>query len=144
MYELLALKFWKFPGRQCLMDSFFFSSIYQVRLLIEKSQKYQILLLYLICWVLLELNQIGSGIEKSRVSMVSLGTGGWWIWRGIFCSWICCLFVPASMVFSQMCVFLSCHRCPRWLRRVWDMSGIPFTRSLAVRHRSSVTLWRPL
>ena len=23
MYELLALKFWKFPGRQCLMDSFF-------------------------------------------------------------------------------------------------------------------------
>ena len=58
------------------------------------------------------------------------------------------VFLFLLQFFCHMCavfaVFLSCHRCPRWLRRVWDMSGIPFTRSLAVRHRNSVTLWRPL
>ena len=144
MYELLALKFWKFPGRQCLMDSFFL--LFNISGQIAYRKKSEIsdftFILDMLGLARTESDWVGYW-KKSGIDGI---VGDWRLVnmkRNIlfmdllsFCS--------CFNGFSQMCVFLSCHRCPRWLRRVWDMSGIPFTRSLAVRHRNSVTLWRPL
>ena len=59
------------------MDSFFLLFNISGQIAYRKGSEISDFTLYLICWVLLELNQIGLGIEKNRVSMVSLGTENW-------------------------------------------------------------------
>ena len=122
------------------MGSFFLLFSISGQITYQKSQILRNIRLYLICWVLPLLNQVQSGIEKSRdCRLVNMKRN---ILSGDLLSFCSCFNIFFICALSLL--FLSCHRCPRWLRRVWDMSGIPFTRSLAVRHRNSVTLWRPL